>query len=423
MENSKTKKLILVLGFLAIVILIGFLIWNFFFKAIISPETEPTGSATGTGSGLPISPEGPGQIIDDQETNPIEGSPDNPQINPQPTDEEINQPISPIALGGRTETQTIVSAPTISPTVSQDGSSIQFYNKSDGKFYIVNENGDLIPLSNKVFYNVEKIDWAPNKTKAILEYPDGNKIVYDFNSEKQITLPKHWEDFSFSPDSTKLINKSLGIDPDNRWLIISNSDGSQSKAIEFIGTNDKDVISSWSPNNQIVAMYTRGVDFNRREVFFVGQNKENFKSTVVEGWGFEGQWSEKGDKLLYSVYSPKDDLNPKLWIVNAQGDDIGVNRKDLGIQTWSEKCAFANSSEVYCAVPKNLPKGSGLYPELALRTSDDLYKINILTGQKELIAVPDNAYNISSLIISSNEKYIYFTDFTTGQIHKIQLQQ
>ncbi len=422
MENSKTKKLLLVLGFLAVVILVAFLIWKFFFQAIISPETKTPDSDTGIGSGFPISPEGPGQIIDDQGTIPIDGSPDDTQVRPQPTDQQINQPISPIATGGLTRAQTVVSSPTIASTAGRDNNSIQFYNKSDGRFYIVNEDGDLIPLSDKVFYNVEKVEWAPNKTKAVLEYPDGNKIIYDFNTDRQITLPKHWEDFSFSPDSTKLVNKSLGIDPDNRWLIISNSDGSQSKAIEFIGTNDKDVFPSWSPNNQVVAMYTRGVDFNRREVFFVGQNQENFKSTIVEGWGFEGQWSEKGDKLLYSVYSPKDDLNPKLWIVNAQGDNIGVNRQDLGIQTWSEKCAFANSSEVYCAVPKNLPRGSGMYPELALRTSDDLYKINILTGQKELVAVPDNAYNISNIIVSGNEKYIYFTDFTTGQIHKIQLQ-
>jgi Tol biopolymer transport system component len=169
-------------------------------------------------------------------------------------------------------------------------------------------------------------------------------------------------------------------------------------------------------------MYTRGVDFDRREVFFVGKNGENFKSTVVEGWGFEAQWSESGDKILYSVYSPKDELKPKLWIVNASAENIGANRTNLQLETWAEKCSFASNNEVYCAVPRELPEGAGLNPDLALKTFDDLYKINISTGQKELIATPDSAFNISSISVSKDQKTLFFTDYLNKQIHKINLQ-
>lgn len=421
MENSKFKKILLILGFVIFVTLMAFLIWNTFFKKQIETKTGEEKIDRTTGDGLQLSPEGQGIIYDQNGIPIIEGSKDI-QAQPQPTQQGSAQQTNPIAIGGITETKTIVSTPSLNLTTSKDGNSIQFYNESDGKFYITNENGDLIPLSNKVFHNVQDVEWAPNKTKAVIEYPDSNKIVYDFVSEKQVTLPKHWEDFSFSTDSNKLVNKSLGIDPDNRWLIVSNSDGSQSKAIELIGKNDKDVIPSWSPNNQSIAMYTKGVDFDRREVFFVGQNGENFKSTIVEGWGFEPKWSEEGDKLIYSVYSPKDNLKPNLWVVNAQGDDIGVNRRDLQIETWAEKCNFFNNEEIYCAVPKELQDGAGLYPELALKTSDDLYKINIKTGQKELIAVPDSAFNISNIIVSKDQKNLFFTDNVADQIHKIKLQ-
>ena len=420
MGKSKLKKIMLILGFLLLAFLIGYFIWNTFFqRTTLRPELpiDDTGFPV---DGLPTSPDGPGQIVDEGVFVPIEGSPDTPvQVSPEAP--QIIGEVSSVASGGVTRTETIVPSPSLAPTLGRDGSSVQFYNREDGKFYITNENGDLIALSNKVFHSVANVEWAPNKTKAVLEYPDGNKIVYDFLTERQVTLPKHWEDFSFSTDSNKLVNKSLGIDPNNRWLIVSNSDGTQSRAVEFIGTNDKNVIPSWSPNNQTVAMYTRGVDFDRREVFFLGQNDENFKSTIVEGWGFSPLWSDAGDRLLYSVYSPNDDLKPKLWIVNAQGDNIGVNRRNLQIETWVEKCTFANETEVYCAVPKTLPKGAGLYPELALQTSDDLYRINTITGQRELVAVPDKAYNISSIIISNDGKNAFFTDYTTGQIHKIQL--
>jgi hypothetical protein len=419
MEKSKLKKIVLVLGFLVFVVLMGILLWRTFFKKEVNPEI-PVEQIIDPITGLPLSPDGSGQVVDDLDPGIIEdSSEDTPQaypVNPQTPGE-----VSPTAIGGVTKTTTLVSSSSLNPTLSGDGNSVQFYNQSDGKFYVVNDEGDLIALSNKVFHNVSNVEWAPNKSKAVLEYPDGNKIIYDFDTEKQVTLPKHWEDFSFSPDSSKLVNKSLGTDPDNRWLVVSNSDGSQSKAIEFIGENDKSVISSWSPNNQIVAMYVKGIDFNRREVFFVGQNDENFKSATVEGWGFEGKWSQTGDRLLYSVYSPNDDLKPKLWIVNSSGDNIGVNRTNLQLETWAEKCNFSGNTTVYCAVPNELPEGAGLYPELAKDSYDSLYKIDLQTGQKELIAIPEMAYNISNLIVSQDQKTIYFTDNSTGQIHKIDL--
>lgn len=421
MEKSRIKKILIVLGFALVVVVLAWLIYSVFFaKQSLLPGIG-TNNNTSTGTGLPTSPDGSGNIGENGEIIPIPTSSDN-QIQTDPQSPQNYGQASQIANGGVTKTTTLVSSPTVGATSGKNSNSIQFYNQADGKFYMVNESGDLIALSDKVFYNVQAVEWAPNKTKAVIEYPDGNKIVYDFSTEKQVTLPKHWEDFEFSSDSQKLVNKSLGTDPDNRWLIMSNSDGSQSKALEYIGTNDEDVIPSWSPNNQTVAMYTKGVDLNRSEVFFVGQNDENFKSTVVEGWGFEPLWSTDGQKLLYSVYSASNELKPSLWLVNAQGDNIGTNRTNLQVQTWAEKCTFASATEVYCAVPKSLEKGAGLYPELALKTSDDLYKINLSTGQKELIAIPDGAYNISSIVVSGDQKNIFFTDYVNSQIHKIQLQ-
>lgn len=420
MEKSKIKKILMVLGFAIVVVLMAYLIFNTFFKKSPSSQTGPGDETPNSGIGLPGSPDGSGNIGEDGGSGQIPTSSDS-GVQTSPLFPENSGQVSTVANGGITQVASLINNPTTGATLSKNGDSVQFYNKDDGKFYMVNDKGDVIALSNKVFYNVDSVTWAPNKTKAVIEYPDKNKIVYDFSTEKQVTLPKHWEDFEFSSDSQKLVNKSLGTDPDNRWLIVSNSDGSQSKAVEYIGTNDKDVIPSWSPNNQTVAMYTRGVDFNRNEVFFIGQNDENFKSTVVEGWGFDPLWSNDGEKLLYSVYSAKNELKPSLWLVNAKGDNIGSNRTSLQIETWAEKCTFANSNEVYCAVPKTLEKGAGLYPDLALKTSDDLYRIDLSTGQKELIAIPNGAYNVSSIIVSEDQKNIFFTDYSSNQIYKVRL--
>jgi hypothetical protein len=72
-------------------------------------------------------------------------------------------------------------------------------------------------------------------------------------------------------------------------------------------------------------------------------------------------------------------------------------------------------------VPDSLERGAGLFPELADKTKDSLYKIDLTTGTQKLIAVPDGAYNISQVIVPENEEYLYFTDKTTEQLYRINL--
>ena len=361
---------------------------------------------------------------------PLAGSGNNQNIVPSPGD-SYTQKIqdtntqkliaSKVAKGGLTETTELNKTKSSDVVLSSDGKNLQYYNNDDGKFYYIDSKGIINSMSDKIFHDVEKTTWSSGGNQAILEYPDGSNIVYNFDTGKQVTLPKHWEDFDFSSSGDKIAMKSIGLDPSNRYLATSNSDGSRAKVIDKIGNNADDVYPSWSPNDQVVALFTEGIDFNRQEVFFIGQNGENFKSTVIEGRGFQPQWSPDGQKLLYSVYSSNNEMKPSLWLVNSQGEEIGTERKSLRIETWAEKCNFNNASEIYCAVPNELEEGAGLFPELAKNTIDKLYRIDVNTGAKKLIAVPENDYNISNIIISEDGKYLYFTDEKTSRIHKINL--
>lgn len=417
---NKFKKIFLIIGFLGLTILFGYLLWRFFFQSAISP-TEP-GSETNNLGGLSPAGEGSGNFASSTGSGRLDSGEDDPDtvkpggLTTAPTGNEPDA----LAVGGKTKTTAVTKNPVLDPTMSNDG-QLRYYDRNDGKFYKLDNNGELIALSDKVFYQVQDVTWSVGGEKAILEYPDGSKISYDFNTKKQVTLPKHWEDFSFSPDSNKISAKSIGDDIENRWLIVANADGSRAASLSAIGKNADDVYPIWSPNNQAAAMYTKGVDFDRQEVFFVGLNDENFKSTIINGRGFEPQWSDTGDRLLYSVYNSDNNMNPSLWIVEAQGDNIGQNRKNLGLNTWASKCTFATNSEIYCAVPTELPKGAGLFPELADRTSDNLYKIDLKTGAKKLIALPENATNVSSIMVGEQQEKLYFTDKNNGLIYEIKL--
>jgi len=408
---ARFKKIFLILIFLILVIGLGWLLWRTFFTTSVIAPINPT--TPGAGGNLPAAGEGGASVVGQENQGGLPAG----STNLAPGANEPNS----LAVGGVTKTKLLNDQPSLGLTLTADGQGAQYYNRTDGKFYRIDANGQAVALSDQVFHNVDKLTWSPDKDKVVIEYPDQSKIFYDFKQKRQVTLEKHWQDFSFSPDSNRLTFKSIGLDVENRYLVVSKNDGTEAKALEEIGTNADKVYPSWSPNGQSVAMFTRGLDFDRQEVFFVGLNGENFKSTVIEGRGFQSTWSKQGDRLLYSVYNSSNDMNPGLWLVNAQGEAIGSGRTDLGLNTWASKCTFAGNDKVYCAVPESLPQGAGLFPELADQTKDDLYAIDLKTGQKKLIAVPDSSYNISQISVSDNQKTLYFTDKQSQKLYKISL--
>jgi len=402
---QKYKKIIFIIIFLLLPLLIGYLLYVVFFVQTGGPvENKPaaTENISPITSGLPVAG---GKIA---ANNYPGGGEKKEEGGANGTDIIKTEPVAPV-----TDNQILGAA--------ADGANIKFYDQSDGKFYRVGNDGQIIALNDQKFFDVKKVTWSPDRQNAVLEYPDGANIVYDFNGKKQITLPAHWEGFAFSPDGASLVFKSIGMDPNNRWLAITNANGTKSRRIEEIGLNADKVIPLWSPNNQMIALYTEGIDMNRQEVFFVGLNGENFKSMVVEGRGFIPKWSPKGDRLLYSVYSTDTNLKPMLWIDNAVGDNIGTARQRLDVETWANKCVFKDDTAIYCGVPDYLEEGSGMMPELAQSTRDRLYQIDLKTGAKKIIASPSADYNVAELMLSADGQHLYFTDADTKKLFKIDL--
>lgn len=307
------------------------------------------------------------------------------------------------------------------PSLSQNG-SMRYHNISDGKFYKTQADGSVVPMSDKVFYNVQKVTWAKNTDKAVLEYPDGTKTVYNFQTQSQYTMPSHWQDFSFSADSNQIAAKSIGLSPDNRWLITTNDDGSGSTLIAPLGNNADKVIVDWSPSRQTAALSQTGAPQGgeRREVLFIGLNNENFKSTIVEGLDFMPAWSPTGKKLLYSVDNAASNYNPDLWVVDAYGDDIGSNRKRLNLNTWANKCSFGNDDTLFCAVPRDLPQGSGMSPQVADGALYDMYKVDLKTGLKTNLPLGAD-YHVDTVSYDTTANKLFFTDKTRSGIFQVNL--
>ncbi len=408
--SERLKRILLIVGFIVVVVVIGFVIWRVFFKPVFRPEipVAPGLPVTPPSPGLPVAPPAPPRVTV-------------PEVAPPAVAPEAAP--STVARGGITETSNLVNLPVLSPFLSPDGTNIQYYNRLDGKFYRVRPDGTIEVLTDKVFFNVSNIVWAPNRNRAVLEYPDGSNILYDFSTGRQVTLPRHWEQFSFSGDSQQIAFLAMGQDRDSRWLATSSAEGAQSRPIEPLGENADKVQVSWSPNDQVIAFSRTGLPqgLSSQEILFVGKEHENFKSLITNGIGFEGTWSPDGGQILYQVSSAESDWKPQLWIASGTPDSIGAGKTPLGLNTWVDKCTFGNTTTLYCAVPNELPRGVGLYPQAAGATRDQLWRVNLQTGQQERVAIPTGDYTIDRVVVTDDERYLYFTDQTSGQLFKINL--
>jgi len=403
------RKVALAVLLVATAAFFAFLLYLLFFRTFIAPVIEQP-PATGGGTLPGTGGSGP-QVVTGVPTTTV----------PVTSGGADQLGSSLIARGGITQTPTINR--TISDALALNASGdVQYYDRINEKFYRVDARGDIHELTGEVFHNVQKVTWDKMSAKAILEYPDGSNVVYDFTTARQITLPKHWEEFSFSPDSAQIAGKSIGTTPENTWLFVANADGTGARVVEALGENADRVDINWSPNNQMIGTYREAKGFDEQKLFFLGLNQENFKLTLVEGRDVRSIWKPDGAQLIYSAYTSATGFRPELWVVDAQGDAIGNNRHDLGLATWADKCTFGDTKTLYCAVPDSLPEQAGLYEELSYDIPDTVYKINLTNGVKSVVGKPDVAVAIEQLIVTGDQRLLYFTDRKTGRLHTMRLQ-
>ena len=409
MLSERNKKIILIVAFILSVVAIGTALYFMFFAPGVTPSEIAGGTtAGGTAGQLPTANTG----------HPTTTT------TPSGTTETLPE-ASEVANGGLTKTNILTQTSVSGTSLSQDGTGMNYYDGKDDRFYSINPDGSITKLSNKQFPDAENVAWNTTGNKAVIEFPDGSNVVYDFDSEIQVTLPKHWEDFAFTPSSDEIIAKSMSVDPNSRVLVVSNDDGSQAKAVQALGENADKVQVNPSPNDQIIAfsdtgdVQTGGLD--RRMIIPVGKNQENFQGLVVEGLGFESIWNSRGSVILYSVYGDFSNNKPLIWTVDGSAASLGSNRRSLSLNTWADKCVFFDAATAYCAVPRDLPINSGFMPSMYNSYPDDVYKINLSSGSSVLVARPAEDTAMKNLYVSEDASSLFYSNALNDRLEYIKL--
>ncbi|MDP2655971.1 MAG: hypothetical protein Q8P11_00170 [bacterium] len=402
----KIKRIALIIGFILIVLFFGYLLYVMFFRPAPSTTPSPTTQTPNVTPEFPV----PGAFV------PPPTTPTTPSEFPQgqrPIAETVDK-----ANGDPVQTIEIQSDRNTAISPTGDGTVVT-YDFFDQKFYRISPDGTQVALTDQEFPGLDSVVFSSNSDKAIIEFYDGSNILYDFNAKKQVTLPKHWREFSFSTTGSEIAFKSLTGEADSNWLAIASADGSAGEQIEPLGNNSGLVDVTWSPSNQIIATYREVVDGFHQKIYFLGKKGENFKAATINGRGFQSQWTPDGKRLVYSAYSGDSDLKPLLWVVDALGDTIGNNRRNLQVNTWIDKCAFVSNELMYCAVPSRMDSGGGVVRSLSDKGPDYIYSINLDTGQQRKVAEPSEPHTISQIVIENNN--LFFTDKNSGKLYTIKL--
>jgi len=417
--NPKLKRIFLALLFLAIAVGIAVLIFYTFFAAKGPAVTNTNGDSNVNGGTLPnINGAVPTNYNSNSATNSAVIANTNSGL----------PVIAEVAAGGLTLTSDLTQQAVGHSTSSLDGNGVYYYDYDQSKFFRIAEDGlSKSLLSDQSFYSVSNVIWSPTKDKAILEYPDGSKIMYDFRNKRQHTLPSEYQEIEFAENGREIVFKYMTANEDDRWLAIANPDGTGMQVVEHMGTKTGNFDVNYSPTGQVVANFKESTGAEKQEIYFVGKYGENFKSMTVLGKGFESAWAPEGDKMLYSVYSSGTQNKPSLHVVGAEGENIGSNMIELGLNTWPDKCTFSGSSSAICAVPVNLQEGSGPFRELANDNPDTFWQIDLNTGQKSQLAIPVNSdgsgqFQAGNMFVDETGQYLFYTDNYTGRIYKIRLQ-
>lgn len=410
--SELTQKLILGTVFVAVSIFLAWLMYRIFFAPSISlppkqiPAPEETGRLPEDTSGREGTPSLPSRGTG---ALPIEAESVQSRIVPAPIDE--------VAKGGVTKTNLITPRPVLAPTFASDQRGFHYYDPITGKFYRIPVTGGAPqPLSAKEFQGVSKVTWSAEGNRSIIEFQDGANILYNFVTDRQVTLPKEAQDFDFSERGSKIAYEFVTENPDKNFIVVSDDDGRNARAVEELSPDPDDMQVLWAPSEQFVALFRKGSDINSQNIFFIGQNLENFKKLETKGRGFKGKWSPLGNKLLYSEYLEEELFRPSLFIANALPDTIGTDNKALDVPTTVDKCVFDQDNiTVYCAVPLYLPQASGQYPELLEGIPDEIYQINTRTGLKRKLAEMVTAsgvgnFSVQSILLDHDGKTLYVLD-------------
>ncbi len=304
---------------------------------------------------------------------------------------------------GSLKFKSISDGPIVSANYNAGQNLVLFYDYA-GQLWQYNENSGKTAADQSLIANLADVVWSAN-LKHILKSgeneSDAKYLFSDFTKKSLTTLRSGIKSSAFSPDSGKIAYYVFESQKTNS-LLISDPDG-KNQRILISNFKLRDVIISW-PKTNLLGITTRPSGLVAGSHWTLNTLNSVISKSISNLFGLETLYAPDGSALIYS-FVDQNGSNPKLSAIDKKG-----LTKELGISTLTDKCAWMKDSvNVLCAVPASWPESMLLPDDFYKKsrlTNDNIWKINIDTGEKELIA--SDLGDIGSLLVGDSGNVLYF---------------
>ncbi len=301
-------------------------------------------------------------------------------------------------------------------------------------------NGQTSYISSSTASNVIAGSFSFDGKKALLSFGDPNNpqtSVFNVASATWMALPQGMLSPTWSPSDYRiayLANVATG----KEGLATIDTSNVKKTPLEITSLYVQDLSLQWIGKSQFVLSDRPSSEAVGSAIMF-DASKQSFTLLAGPVAGIESVWSPTSQ-----IATPEGLLSYALSTGGANTlaliDTSGNVLQDLAISTLPTKCGFATATTtvanatsssnylaLYCGIPRDAASFAAAhlpddYNQMALFTSDNIYRINTQTGNIETLwSDPNQNVDVSDLKTLGNE--IFFIDRYTNKLYALTLQQ
>lgn len=393
MSPSRTKRIVWTILGIVVLGVLGYTVYRLLLPAPVRPGDE---GQTVSGGSLP--------------------SPALPQPTPGAgTPETLPLPDLPSISEDRLTRLT--DFPVVSPSLTKDESGVLFYKKSGGDLWKSDFTGKKQEKqTNLTIVGLIEATWQAGGGRGVVQYTDADTIksFLQIGTSTIAVLPQGITGVAWSPDGASVAyTLPRG---DRLELVVTDAAGKNLRSA--FQTPLTDASLSW-PASDLITFDTAPASTADGYVFGFSRRDGSFTKIAGPQRGLMAQWSPDGAMAVISGIPPGKQQTELTLFGRQKKESFSVP-----LATMAKKCAWADATSLFCAVPKTIPGDTPLPDAWLMGTfnpADRIVRVDAATRAVSPV-FDEGDFDMAPLLVTKDKKRLLFVSRRDGTLWTLKLQ-